>query len=234
MTSHPLPSGKGWLRPAAAPALLLALLSGILLAGCAKPPPQTLQTVQAVPAGEIELAVIARDWHTELAIPAARIAGPLAQLRPLPAHPSYVIVGFGDKAYFTDHDAGFGSAFAALFPGPSAVQLAAYNQIPEDAQHRVIRFHVSQAAIDRLADFIWASMAKARENGQPLEVAEHDNDSLFYAGARDYDGLYNCNSWTAEALQKAGFDVDPSGVWFAHEVMDQVEAIKKTDEVSRR
>lgn len=216
MTRHPFST-----RPAGASATpaLLALLLSILLAACAKPASDT----PGIPSGDIELVVLARDWHTELAIPTERITGPLANLRPLSAHPTYVIAGFGDKAYFTDHEAGFGTAFGALFPGPSAVQLASYNQIPEDAEHKAIRFRVSQAAIDRLSAFIWASLAKARENGQPLEVAEHDNDSLFYAGSRDYDGLYNCNTWAADALQQAGFDIDPSGLWFAHEVMDRME-----------
>jgi hypothetical protein len=198
---------------------VLALAS--LLTGCAgspSPPPGEIA------GGPAEVAVIGRDWHTEIGVALKDISGPLATFGPAANGARYLIVGFGDRAYFTDHDAGSGTAFAALFPGPAAIQLATSQDLPEDTAHITVRIRLSREALSRIADFIWDSMDRGAD-GAPLPVVEHSDHSKFYSARQSYDGLYNCNSWTAEALRIGGLPFDPAGVLFASQVMDQARAV---------
>jgi len=191
-----------------------------MLAGCAASQPAPVPP----PTGPVELAVIARDWHTEIGIPVSEIAGPLAKVEPAPDGEKYLVAGFGDLAYFTNPNAGFGTAFAALFAGPAAIQLATFDQLPEDATHKVVRFHLTRDAVERIVAFIWRSLEK-QADGTPRRVAEHGPGNIFYAGSQPYDGFYNCNSWTADALRAGGLPFDPTGVLFASDVMKQAEKV---------
>jgi hypothetical protein len=199
---------------------VLCVMAG-LLAGCAGGPPPPVRTGQA---GNLVVAIIERDWHTEIGLETREITGPLATLEPSSAGAPYLVVGFGDRAYFTDHGAGVDKALAALFPGASAVQLASFDALPEDETHVVVRLRLSQEALDRVVDFIWNSLAR-QDDGTPLRVAEHNARSLFYAGRQPYESFYNCNTWTADALHAGGLPFDSSGVLFASQVMAQARRI---------
>ncbi len=49
--------------------------------------------------------------------------------------------------------------------------------------------------------------------------------SVFYAANETYDAFYTCNTWTALVLRQGGLPVDPRGVVFAEQVMQQVTQI---------
>jgi len=200
-----------------------ALLTLGLLGGCAggQPLPEP-----GTAAGPVELVIIKMGWHTEIAMPLNRVPRPLGGLNPRMAAAHYLVSGFGDRAYFTDPDPdpGTGKAIAALFSGPSAVQIAYFDVLPVQPGRAMVRLRVPQATIDRIADFVWTSLAKGPD-GRPLLVLEQEPGNLFYDGRQGYDGLYNCNSWTADALRAGGLPFEPSGVLFAGEVMDQAARI---------
>jgi hypothetical protein len=170
------------------------------------------------------LAIIERDWHTEIGLMTSQIWGPLSTVEPTSASAEYLLVGFGDRAYFADHDAGVGTAVAALFPGPSAIKLATVDALPEDATHIVVRIHLTQDALDRIVEFIWNSLDK-QDDQTPTQVAEYGRQDVFYAGRQTYDSFYNCNTWLAEALHAGGLPFDPSGIVFASQVMKQAQRI---------
>lgn len=209
-------------KPFAGPALALCFcLVGGLLTGCAE---SRLAPTEVVPTGDVELAVIELDWHTELGIPVDQISGPLASAVPFASGDKYLVVGFGDLAYFTDHDAGAGTALAALFAGPSAIQLAAFETLPEDDTHIIVKLHLSREGLDQISRFIWESLER-RGDGRPRQVAENNPRSLFFAGRQAYDAFYNCNNWTAEALKAGGLPFDPAGIVFASEVMAEARRV---------
>lgn len=191
------------------------------LTGCAGSQPAPTPGVQP---GNVEIAIIARDWHTEIGLLTSQVTGPLATVDPTTSGARYLLVGFGDRSYFADHDAGFGTAVAALFPGPSAVQLTTVGELPEDENHTIVRLHLSRDAVDRILGFVWNSLD--RTDGRSLSrVAEYGDQNVFYAGRQTYDSFYNCNTWTADALREAGLPFNPSGVLFASEVMEQARKI---------
>jgi hypothetical protein len=194
---------------------------GGLLAGCAENQPVSTAAGQT---GSAEIAIIARDWHTEIGLRVSQISGPLASLDPAPVGNEFLVVGFGDRAYFSDHDAGVGKAVAAFFPGPSAIQLASFDALPEDETHIVVRIRLSQEDLDRIVLFIWNSLDK-RNDEKPSRVTEYGQQNVFYEGQQPYNSLYNCNTWTADALHAGGLPFDSSGVVFASQVMTQARRI---------
>jgi hypothetical protein len=200
---------------------IIFFVTGGLLSGCAGSQPVPVPEAQT---GQVVVAVIERDWHTEIGVLSSGVSGPLSKLHPLSAGGKYVVFGFGDRAYFSDHDAGAGKAFAALFPGPSAVQLATFDALPEDETHIVVRIHLSQEALDRIVAFVWDSLDKG-DAETPWRVSEYGQQNVFYAGRLRYDSIYNCNAWTADALRAGGLPFDPSGIMFASEVMEQARKI---------
>jgi hypothetical protein len=198
----------------------VCMMCGIL-AGCAGSQPIPATSGQT---GSAVIAIIGRDWHTEIGLLTSQVWGPLSTLDPTTASGQYLIIGFGDRAYFSDHDAGVGTAVAALFPGPSAVQLATVDALPEDEDHTIVRLHLSQDALDRIVEFVWNSLDR-RDGGTPSRVAEYGPQNVFYAGRQTYDSFYNCNTWTADALQAGGLPFDSSGILFASQVMRQAQRI---------
>lgn len=198
----------------------LCVIGGILSA-CAGSQPIPTRSVQT---GNVEIAVIARDWHTEIGLLTNQVSGPLATVDPTTSGARYLLIGFGDRAYFADHDAGFGTAMAALFPGPSAVQLTTVGALPEDADHTIVRLHLPQEALDRILEFAWNSLDR-RDGTTLTRVAAYGDQNVFYAGRQTYDSFYNCNTWTADALRAGGFPFEPSGILFASQVMEQVQRI---------
>ncbi|MDR3436224.1 DUF2459 domain-containing protein [Telmatospirillum sp.] len=192
-----------------------------ILAGCVGSQPTPMPSGQTDSA---ELAVIGRDWHTEIALSTSQVSGPLATLDPMPVRAKYLIVGFGDRAYFSDHDAGADKAFFALFPGPSAVQLATVDTLPEDENHTIVRLRLSPEALDRIVAFIWNSLDRS-DGDKPSRVTQYGQQNVFYAGRQSYDSFYNCNTWIADALQVGGLPFDSSGVLFASQVMTQAQRV---------
>jgi hypothetical protein len=214
--------GHGKSRRPSVLALALCLgLVGEFLTGCVESP---LAPVIPSQAGDVELAVIELDWHTEIGISLDQISGPLATAVPSTTRDKYLVAGFGDRAYFTDQDAGAGTALAALFSGPSAVQLAVFETLPEDDSRVIVKLRLPRQGLDQIVRFIWNSLDKSDDGGL-RQVAQNSPRSVFFAGRQRYAALYNCNSWTAEALKTGGLPFDPGAIVFASQVMASARQI---------
>jgi Protein of unknown function (DUF2459) len=189
--------------------LLLALLS----ACAASPPP-------AVPRGPIPLAIAQRGWHTEIGIPDAALTGPLAGLGPATVHRHYLLVGYGARAYFTNPHAGAGTAAEALFSGPSAIDLAAIDNLDAD---QVTWLYVSQSDINQILAFVWQSLP--RTGAVPAPIVTINNANIFYAAQPDYNAFYNCNNWAVDALRAGGLPFSNAGLHFSSDVQAQAKRI---------
>jgi hypothetical protein len=188
--------------------LLLALLSA-----CATTPP-------VVPHGPIHLAIAQRGWHTEIGIPESALTGPLASLGPALLHRQYLLVGFGARAYFTNPAAGAGTAAEALLPGPSAIGLAAMDNLDAD---QVTWLYVSQSDINQMLAFVWQSLP--RTGVVPSPIVTINNANIFYAAQPDYNMLYNCNNWAVDALRAGNLPFSNSGLHFSSDVQAQAKHI---------
>lgn len=195
----------------------LLLLPVLFLTACATPAPPP------VPNGPIALGIAKRGWHTEIAVPESALTDPLARLGPANLHRKYLLFGFGARAYFTNPKAGAGTAAEALLPGPSAINLAAFDDLNDGTGREVIWLHVSQDDINRILKFIWASMP--HQGAAPVPIVTANNASMFYTAQPDYNAFYNCNNWTVDALRAGGLPFSNGGLHFSADVEAQAKTI---------
>ena len=195
-----------------------------LAGGCTSPAPPP---AAAVPTGNASIIVVASGWHSDIALPTDELGTPLADLeRDFPdAH--FLVFGFGERAYLMARDGGSGEMLGALLPSESAIRMTALRAPPAEVfgAENLVTLHLSRQAVDRIAALIWQGMEK-QADGTPRRLAgEPYAGSVLYAATETYDALHTCNSWTAQLLHEAGLPVDPNGVLFTGQVMDQARQI---------
>ena len=180
-----------------------------------------------IPNGNAALYVVGRGWHTDIGLPVTEISGPLATLEREFPGVRFMVFGFGERQYYMAHNTGSGEMLSALFPSKSAILLTALKAPPDQAfaDYRVVTLHLPQRSVDRIASGLWNSLEKDA-SGAVIRLAEGPYPgSVFYASTQTYDATFTCNTWTARLLNYGDVPVDPSGVLFATQVMDQVEQI---------
>ncbi len=181
-----------------------ATLLLLLPAACAAP---SFPPCAAPPGGPVAW-VIDQGWHTEVAIPAAQATGPLAAFRDVFPGAAALSFGFGKRTFFTAKTETLSEYLLGPFPGPGAVQVTGLGAFPPQAYASpVVTLALPDGGAERLAAFLWESVAPARDGGPRLIAEGHFPGSAFYAAARGYALGYTCNTWTADALGHAGLPV---------------------------
>ncbi len=196
----------------------------LFLAACAAPSvaPVALSGPRTEP-----LYVIARGWHTEIVLPAARLGSPLASLQPAASGVRFLVFGWGARDYYMAPDPGLADALRASAPGPAVTLVIPLAVSPEDfaGPGNVVPLRVTREGMARLARILWDSFAKDSAGApRPLGPGPYPQ-SLFYAASGTYDLSHTCNTWTAEALAAAGLPVSAAGVVFASQLVDQVRPL---------
>ncbi|WP_187830084.1 DUF2459 domain-containing protein [Siccirubricoccus phaeus] len=183
-------------------ALLAAALAGCAGARQPLPPP---------PTGEARLQLLRRGWHSDIGLPAETVPPDLAALFP---GAEWLLFGFGDRDYVLAASPGFGTALAALFPGPGAILVTGLRLPPAEAfpERDCTPLRLPPGGLRGAAGFVAASVA-----GGPIRQGPYPG-SLFLPARQRYSGSYTCNTWTAEALAAAGLPVMPEGVLFSWQV----------------
>lgn len=192
---------------------LLAGTAG--LAGCAALPPP-----RACPAAATGLSVIARSWHTEIAVPVAAMGSFADTYRGA----TVLLFGFGKRSFMISPARGPAEWLAGPFSGPGVMQVTALNAPPEAAMDAaILALPIDTPGMRKLTEALWDSF-RIGPGRHPVFVSRV-RGSDFYEAARDYSLDYTCNAWTAETLALAGFPVRPEGVLLSGEVMRQVAAL---------
>ena len=203
--------------------LVLLLLTVGPLCGCvsAPQPPDTPMSGDAV------IYVVGRGWHTDIGLPVDEITGPLASLEHDFPGTRFMVFGFGERNYLMARTAGPVEALSAQFPSDSAILMTALRVPPTEAfaDEQALMLRVTQEQVDRLAELLWRALEK-KPDGSAYRLADGPYPgSAFYASNETYHAFYTCNTWTAQLLHDGGLPVDPHGVLFAGQVMQQVTRI---------
>lgn len=202
-------------------ALYLAL---VLLAGCSGLDRRKIPLEDA----PYRLHFIYKGWHTSVLVEAEPLQRHSPRLAADFQGQRYIRLGWGDGDYFTGVSKSWVTAAKALVASDySALQALAYDFEPFDQipAHTRVPLALTEEGMAELARFVELSIA-LNEQGQPVYLSpSQTNDNLFYLANPHYSLLYNCNSWSAEALNRAGFPVAIRGRLTAGSIFRQVARI---------
>ncbi|MGH7067607.1 MAG: DUF2459 domain-containing protein [Acetobacteraceae bacterium] len=174
------------------------------------------------------LYVISNGWHTEIALPAAALTGPLGVVRVAFPEARYFAFGWGERAFYMSPHPTWTEALRALLPARAVLLVLGLGMAPPhafEAGIHVAALPVSPSGLSAVAGFVWRSFATSRSGSLQRLGPGPDPASAFYAASGTYDGTHTCNTWTAGALQTAGLPVSSHGVVFAGQVMRQIRAL---------
>jgi hypothetical protein len=162
------------------------------------------------------LWLVYREWHTSLLIDGELFRRHSKIWRDHPALQGelevagVVRVGWGDGDYFTGKSTSAGTATRALLVSHySALQFIGYESDPLltiPAETRT-PLRVSEADIAALVAYVDASLLwDEADKLVPLQ-AYVENSGVFFESNKHYGLFNNCNTWTGEALQRAGLPI---------------------------
>ncbi len=201
------------------PALLLGLLW--LCSACAgpvHPPPVPIQGEASAPAhaprlrpvseASVAIHVVNHGWHTGLVVRRADIPlGLVPETGDFPAADSLEL-GWGDWDYYQSGDPGLWLALkAALWPSASVLHVTGVKGkvTGRFAGYEVIRLAVARDGFIRFVDYLHYSFLRSGAlKAMPIASGWGPN-SLFYPARGKFHLFNTCNSWTARALEAAGF-----------------------------
>ena len=209
---------------------LLALACLVLvLAGCSLPR-------RAAPSGDAVVYVVDRGWHTDIGLPVATIAGPLAVMAARFPGLRTLTFGFGERQFLLTRQTTFVGMLTALLPSPSALLITALRTSPQEAfgPRNVVVLHVSSAGLERIEARLWRDFQLSAAD-EPVSLADGPYPgSVFYAARGTYDGFFTCNTWTSETLRSGGLPMPTAGVLFSGQVMGLARWISASQGTSSR
>jgi hypothetical protein len=186
-----------------------------MLAGCARTPPSPCATRPEGPTAW----VVDQGWHTEIALRGADLAGPLARFRAIFPGAETLAFGFGKRSYVLAEAGAVTELLLGPLPGPGVIQVRGLRLAPAAAwPGRAIALPLTETGLSALAAFLADSIA-------PEAAGLTLHGSLFLAASRDYTLGFTCNTWTAQALQRAGLPVQAEGVVLAGAVLAQLHPL---------
>jgi hypothetical protein len=172
--------------------------------------------------------VARRGWHIDIGVAAQELSPPLAQAAAELPGARFVFFGFADKHYLLaeNHDAPV--LLSALFPGAGILLTTGLANSPAEAfgTAHVISLIVPQEQMRALQSFIWRSL---RTQDALLKVYREGpyEGSVYFLAAPKYSAFHTCNTWGAQALRAAGFQVHTAGVVFAWQLWVQARRLKR-------
>ncbi len=136
--------------------------------------------------------------------------------------------GWGDEKYFT---APVDDAFLAIrsmaYPTSALINVIGLHRHPSKYfQHiKYTKRKVTSAQYERMLAYIRQTFVLDKNN-RPIKTTETPfPDRLFYKSRGEYAFFNNCNHWTAELLNVAGFPVDPDTLT-AEGIFDQIGGVE--------
>ena len=206
------------------------LLLVLLATGCAAGPKAPLPREPAAGAENV-IFVTSNGWHSSIVIAAAELPpGRIPETADFP-NARYLEFGWGDAEYYPAERATLAMTMrAALTPTPAVVHLAGLRTEPARffTQSEVLVLQTSEMHFKRLIDFIGGSFERAGASRASASGPGLYATSRFYPATGQFHLNNTCNTWTARALDAAGFAIRIQETSSAEDLMRQVRALAKT------
>lgn len=174
------------------PRALAALALILALAGCATP------AVQACDERGEEVAILQRGIHTELMLPRAMVEHGLPAIAERHPQGRVFAFGFGKEGVVGQDPPSILAILASGLPGPAVVEVTSLANLPAEA----IGLPLPEAGRAPLLAFLRDTMAAEAEITEGARP-----DRSFHPAAYLYTLAYNCNTWLADALRRAGLPI---------------------------
>jgi uncharacterized protein (TIGR02117 family) len=206
---------------------LLALLAPLLLlAGCAGTPSRADLPKDATPH---TVYVVQYGWHTALLFDGKDMLARSSKLAQDFHDHKYMLIGWGDGAYFVEDHPAVSQAVKALVASDyPALQAGGRETNPPlgVAAGDSVPLAVTERGYNQLIAYIDQSIA-ADADGKPVYLGKQlPNLNLFYKATGNYSLLNNCNSWVVGALRAAELPVSGFNVT-ARSVFEQAKRISE-------
>jgi uncharacterized protein (TIGR02117 family) len=176
--------------------------------------------------------VIAHAHHSGLIVRADEV--------PLNAWPArrdfpdaeFLVMGWGHREYYPHDDPGVSLAIRALlFPGLSTLNVIPVRGALTEAfpGSEILELHVPDAGFERLVSFVRETYELDAE-GRGIPVSSGTRHAgRFYASARTFHALENCNTWVARALHHAGLEIQVETTLTAGTLLRRVRPLSAGD-----
>lgn len=174
-------------------------------------------------ADTLTLYVERERMHTALLLPANTLlekAPAMSALLNADSDTQWLRFGWGEAGYFGHDDRTSGATIAALFwPSPSVLEVASLES-PRSNYSESYALQVSREEFSKIVNFIQNTFSELDDTLSPQRQA---NLWIRYYNAKPrYHLFYNCNNWTAQALQEAGIIRSYRRAWLARSVIKRL------------
>jgi uncharacterized protein (TIGR02117 family) len=178
-------------------------------------------------AKERHVYLISTGWHVGIAVPVDNILK-----RNLPEslsfpNASFLEISWGEKHFYQAPNPSFAMAFNALLTSsPSVIHLYGFsngvNLVFEKAE--IIKINLNDRNYSKLLNFIHKSFTRNANGSSRLEGPGlyGIKNSRFYTANGKFHLLNTCNTWAANAITKAGVEVDFQNIVTAEGLMSEV------------
>jgi uncharacterized protein (TIGR02117 family) len=183
-------------------------------------PPATLSDCVAI-------KVWNNGFHTSLSLPAEALA-PTHPLRQLYPDARYLLVGWGDSAFYRSDGRDLILGLWALAPGGATTVHVLGAQAPPEQTFlpkNVQAVAISKAGAQQLGARLEKSLALDAEGRvQFLAKGQAPGRSMFLKGGDHFHLFQVCNQWTARSLRAAGVPVNAAFVYTGDQLVAALRA----------
>ncbi|MBD3275002.1 MAG: DUF2459 domain-containing protein [Candidatus Marinimicrobia bacterium] len=170
---------------------------------------------QSAQADSTSIYVVKHSWHAGIIMPVNNLSkDSLPVLSDFPDK-EYLEFGWGDSAYYRAKDPNFGQTLKAGGPPtPGILHIVGVDApIKNYLNYRTaLQFRIPMDELGDMIRFFRNEFIYADKN--PVQVGPGlYGDSYFYRAQSKYTVFYNCNHWTANALQRAGISISTFGMF---------------------
>jgi hypothetical protein len=173
--------------------------------------------------------LVQHGWHTDIAVPSQELRGDITIFQRIFPGVKVLVFGFGKRTFVTAPVHTIGDLVVGPFPGAGLLLVTGLSATPNIAYNDGITATLTlpPGGAGRLSDFIWKTLQT--DHGAPVELRPgFFPGSIFYRTQTRYAGSRTCNTWTADALQAAGLNINPAGVVFSWQTMSEAERLSSS------
>jgi len=174
----------------------------------------------------LKIYLIKNYWHVGIILPVDNYTlSRLSVLEQFNEFP-YVDIGWGDEDFYQNPDVDYVlGAKALLVPTSSVVRIQGrsirINNLIKWSDYAVSLL-VTERQLNNILEFIDNSLTRI-DGGSYLIVSKDEyREIIFFKSDKKYHLFYTCNTWIADALNYAGFDIEEDRVLTAQHLFEEL------------